>query len=96
MLCDTLCNGNSAVIFQVKDILFLFISQAKKPISRQMLDHLIGRYCRAAKVNERGFHALKRQPYPVYQGGSAQEFAFLKFKCLTGRKDLSSSRRLLY
>ncbi len=42
---------------QVKDI--LFISQAKKPISRQMLDCLIRRYCRAARISDRGFHVLK-------------------------------------
>ena len=43
--------------YYIRDI--LFTSQNKSPISRQMLDHFIRKYCRSAKIHERGFHALK-------------------------------------
>lgn len=41
---------------------YLFISQENKPISRQSLDLLIKKYCRAAKINDttkHHFHAIK-------------------------------------
>ena len=45
---------------QIKD--FLFPSQTKQPISRQMLDVLMRKYCKAAKIPDRKkwhFHSLK-------------------------------------